>query len=366
MTTDNKNAQLCEGLANDIKRLCALPAPSGFESRVGKELAELWGSEFDSLEGDLVGSFLLCKKCGRENAAKILLDAHLDNIGLIVTEVLEGGFVRLTNLGGIDRAILSAADVTLYPRHGGESIRGVIISAPPHLREASDGKLPKIEELLCDVGEGYSREELSEILPIGSAVCFTPSFAEVGKDCLAGTYFDDKACAAVILRAVADAAREELAGDVYISLSAREESSNAAGVKNICHRLRPDYAMAVDVNLADAPDVPARQTVPLRGGISLTHSPTVSRELTRKSIKLCEKNGISFSHYIAAGTTGTNATAINMVDDGIAVIDVGLPIRNMHTYNELLSLADVQALYQFVRAFVADGELAQEFGGANG
>ncbi len=345
-----------------IEELCALPSISGFEYKVAPNIARLWGEHFDSVYTDAVGSTLLCKKCGREGAPRILVDAHIDEIGLLVAQVLEGGFLRITNIGGIDRAVLQAADVLVYPCEG-EPIGGVIISAPPHLRDGEEGKLPKIDDLLVDVGYGFTKEELEQICPVGTPVGFAPYYSRFG-EYAAGKSFDDKACAAAALCAVADTPAESLAGDVYVSLSAREETSRVgAGTKNSCFGIAPHYAAALDVNLGDAPDAPKRETVPLGRGISISHSAATDRCLTELCESLCKECGIAFTPCAAPSSTGTNATDIGLVRTGVPVVDIGLPLRNMHTYNEVLCLNDVTALYAFVCKFITSCAIADAFSG---
>ncbi len=355
--TDKTN-EIKERLADDIKALCSLFSISGFEYRGAEELRALWGESFDELRTDAVGNHILLKRCGRENASKILIDAHFDEVGMIVTEVLEGGFLRVTSIGGIDRAILQAADVCVYTKN--EILKGVIISAPPHLRSASDGKLPELDKLLVDMG-GYTKEELEESCPVGTPVGFAPIYSRFGEDFMAGKSLDDKACAAIVLRALSDTVCEELAGDVYVCLSAREETAHDGGVRTACFNVSPDYAMTIDVNLGDAPNIDTRETVPLGKGPSISYSAATDRLLTASLARICKEKEIAFTPCAAPSSTGTNATSVNLVRTGIPVVDVGLPIRNMHTYNEVLTLSDAEALYRLVCEFAKSKDIADLF-----
>lgn len=344
-------------ITDEIISLCATSSVSGFEYRAEEELRKEYGDRFDSYECDSVGNHIFFKSCKRENAPKIMIDAHFDEIGFLVTEVLDGGFLRIANLGGIDRAILQSADVVVY---GEKELVGVIASVPPHLKEADDA-LPEIDELLVDVGLGYSAEELSSIAPVGTPVGFYKSVMRLANDRIAGQSFDNKACGAVALYALSLIDAEALAGDVYLTLSAIEETSRQGGAYVCANKLRPDYAMVIDVNLANAPDVPARESVKMGKGISISYSSSTSRALTRASAELCEKNDIPFIKKAEASSTGTNAVAVNIAGGGIPVVDVGLPLRNMHTYNEIIALDDCMSLARFIEAFVTDRELAERF-----
>ena len=179
---------------------------------------------------------------------------------------------------------------------------------------------------------------------------------------MAGKSFDNKACAAIAVCAVSDIERAELAGDVYISLTAFEETAKFGGVMPLCFNERPDYAMVIDVNLGEAPDAPKRETVPMEKGISISFSAATDRALSRMTESLCKSEEIPFCRCAAPSSTGTNATSVNLVGEGIPVVDVGLPLRNMHTYNEVISLDDCEALYRAVGAFARSAEIAERFG----
>ncbi len=350
-------------MKNRIKRavteLSGVMTVSGFEYRATERIKALYGEPFDEIISDCVGNLVLVRKCGKPDACRIMIDAHLDEVGFVVTEVLDGGFLKIANVGGIDVAIMQASDVIVYAN---EEMRGVVASIPPHLRADKDAELPEMSELLVDVGLGYDYEELCELIPIGTPVGFAPCYSEFGEGRMAGKSFDDKACAAIAAIAVADTPKDALAGDVYLCLSAREETAHTGGVYNVCFNERPDYAMVIDVNLGAGPDTPARETVELGKGPSIDYSAATDRELTKMTEALCREREIPFSLCAAPSSTGTNATVVNLVGEGIPVVDVGLPLRNMHTYNEVLCLEDCEALCSLVREFISSREIADRFG----
>lgn len=347
-----------EVLKEDILKLCGTMTVSGFEYRATEGIREQYGESFDVIEADRVGNHILIKRCGRENAPRILIDAHFDEVGMLVSDVLEGGFLRIVNIGGIDPCIMQAADVVVY---GKSELRGVVISVPPHLRGDSDGKLPPVNQLLVDVGLGWSREELEEIAPVGTPVGYAPVYSSFGKDFMAGKSFDNKACGAIAARAIIDTPREELAGDVYLCFSAREETAHSGGVAPACFAAEPDYAMVIDVNLGAAPDTPERETVEIGKGPSIAFSAATDRALTRMTVELCKKSELAHTVCAAPTSTGTNAVAVNLVEEGIPVVDIGLPLRNMHTYNEVLCLEDCETLCSLVKEFIRSTEIADRF-----
>ena len=343
-------------LKEKITELCSLMSVSGFEKRAKAELYALLGKDFDEVRTDPVGNHIFVKRCGKEGAPTLLVDAHFDEIGMLVTEVCEGGFLRFCSMGGLSLSVLQAADVVIYGR---ETIRGVIISTPPHLRSDKGETLAHIDELMIDTG--YSKEALEKIAPVGTPIGFLPVYSDLVGGRIAGKSFDDKACAAVCAAAIADTAREELSANVCLMLSSMEETSRLGGISPAVNAIQPDYAMVVDVNLAKVPDTPKSETVPMGGGISISVSAATDRALSLAVEELCRREEIAHTVVAAPCSTGTNAPTVNLSGSGIPVVDIGLPLANMHTYNEVIDLSDCEALYRLVAAFIKDGGLAEKF-----
>ncbi len=343
------------GLKEYIFELCALPTLSGFETRATSALCKIVGDGMQLVSFDGVGNHLFVKKCGREGAPLLLVDAHLDEIGLIVREVCDGGFLRITSLGGIDSAIMQASDVVIY---GKEVLRGVVVSTPPHLCDG-DGALPKLDDMLIDTG--LSREQAEKLIPIGTPVGFAPMYAELKNRRIVGKSFDDKACGACALWAIRNTPAERLAADVYFLFSAIEETNRQGGASSAAFALRPDYAMVIDVNLARVPDTKDAETVEMDKGVSIAISAGTHIGLSRDTERLCVQKEIAHTTVAAPMSTGTNATSLNLTADGIPVVDIGLPLASMHTYNECISLYDCETLCTLVGEFITSQELADKY-----
>lgn len=345
-----------ELLKKNIVSLCSLMSVSGFEGRATQALRDTVAKDFDEYITDAVGNHIFWKRSGKEGAPRILIDTHFDEIGMMVTEICEGGFLRLTSIGGLSPSVLQAADVVIY---GDQTLRGVITSTPPHLRGGKEDELSDLCDLLVDTG--YLKEELEKIVPLGTPVGFAPEYSEMSGGMLAGKSFDNKACAAIAATALASLPREALAGDVALLFSAFEETSRIGGAGPASLSIDPDYAMVIDVNLGRIPDAPKSETVPLVGGVSLSLSAATDLNLTRRTQTLCQKKEIAHTMVAAPSSTGTNATTVNLVGAGIPTVDVGLPLRNMHTYNEVISLEDAESLFNLICAFACDETIANEF-----
>jgi len=344
-----------------IISFASLMSITGYESYDKDKLNALVEGIFDETFTDAVGNRFFVRKCGRENAPKILIDAHMDEIGMIVTEIKEDGFLKVTNIGGVDTRILQASDVVVY---GKEKIFGVVGSTPPHLQKPEDSKnLREIGELLIDTG--YTKETISELVRLGTPVGFAPKYSELANGKLAGKGFDDKACAACAVEGIKRAAMEELAGDVYFMLSSREETGAlVGGAAPGSFFIDPDYALVIDVNLGRTPDTPKTETVVMGGGVSLTFCPVTDRRLTKMTAELADKNEIKWQISVSGRTTGTNTPAINLTGEGIPCVDVGLPLKSMHTSAEVLDMADAESAAELIKHFVCSKEIADAFGRA--
>lgn len=340
-----------------IISFASLMSISGYEYYDDEKLMSLIGGSFDESFSDSVGNRFFVKRCGKENAPKILIDAHMDEIGMFVTDIKDDGFLTVANVGGVDTRILQASDVTIY---GKEKIFGVIGSTPPHLQKPGEAKkLKEITELLIDTG--YSKEKLTELVRVGTPVGFAPKYAKLHGNMIAGKGFDDKACGACAAEGIRRAEKSELAGDVYLMLSVREETGKVGGAAVGSYLIDPDYAFVFDVNLGTTPDVPKNESVKVGGGVSLTYCPVTNKKLTKMTAELAEENGIKWQKSVSGGHTGTNTPDVNLTKAGIPCVDVGLPLKSMHTSAEIIDMEDCESAAELIKAFVCSEKIAEVF-----
>ena len=332
---------------------------TGYTVNGGEKLRELIGDAFDESYTDNVGNHIFVKRCGKENAPKILIDTHFDEVGMMVTGIHDGGFLSVVNVGGLDMRIMQAAEVTVYGEN--KEIYGVVVSTPPHLTNPAEAKkLKEIGELYIDTG--YSKEELEKYVHLGTPVGFRAIYRELINDKLAGKAFDCKACGACAAYAVGEISREELAGDVYVVFSNFEETgARGAGAGNAAYSIDPDYAMVADVTHAVMPGDGKKE--PKQGeGICVTLSPITNRVLTNMLIKEAKEKEMNIQREIVTRHTGTNTMSVNLIKGGIPTVDIGLPLKNMHTYNEVVSIRDAEGLARLMQIFITSKEIAEVFG----
>ena len=334
---------------------------SGFASRSADEAEALLGKYFDECKRDRVGNLCFIKRSTRpleegEKRAKILIDAHFDEIGMIVTDIKEGGFLTVTNIGGIDSSILQASDVVIY---GKEKIFGVIASTPPHLSTPDDrNKLKSVSDLLIDTG--YSKEALEKIVRIGTPVGYANVYSEMQNGKICGKALDDKACAACAAYAISNIPADELYGDVYLLLSIFEETGGG-GVVPAAFGIEPDYAMVIDVDLAAVPDAKKPTSIEMGKGPSITYTTATDINLTKMLHRLAKEAEIPAQKFVSAASTGTNSVRLHLAGNGVPVVDVGLPLVFMHSATEIVDLKDCESLGKLVELFVKNVEIGKEY-----
>lgn len=335
-------------LTETLRTLCALPAVSGFEEQAAQTVAELFRPYCDTVETDRNSNVLAYKKCGRKHAKTILLDAHLDQVGFIVTEVLDRGFVRFAPVGGVDPRMLLAGEVTIL---ADEPLYGVVSCLPPHLLKAGEqDKAVPIDQMTIDTGLTDAKSRIK----IGTPVVFAQQPVKLAGSQYCSKCLDDRAGVAAILLAMEKLKKaKKLKCDVAVLISAQEEVTGL-GAQTGTFAVQPEYAIAVDVTHGKTPDGPSDGTFELGSGVAIGMGPNLHRGLTRRLIKTAKANDIGYSHEVMEGNTGTNAWTMQIVAHGIATALLSIPEKYMHTPVEVVQLSDVEDVADLIAAFIRD------------
>ena len=339
-----------------IEELCSVMTVSGFEYRNKEKILNLGKEIFDEAITDSVGSYLFVKHSKKEDAPRILIDAHIDEIGFMITEICDGGFLKFTSIGGLDAHVLQGAEVTVY---GKKEIFGIITSTPPHLlTKKTKDNLEKTEQLYIDTG--YSKEALEELLPIGSPASFNENCILLSNNILCGHGFDNKVCCASALDAIAAVTADELAFDVYLLFSCREEYGGFIGAQTGADRAKAELAVSLDVNFARAPEIDEYVSVKMGEGYSVSLSAVTSRKFTKKIIELSKSKNLPYQPIAEPNNVGTNGNVLGLTNLGIPCVDLGIPLGSMHTFSETASLNDCKALSRLLSFIICDSALATE------
>lgn len=329
-----------------LEALAGTKGPSGFEQPVAKTAQALLAPYVDETYFDRLGSLVGVRRCGKENAPKLLLDAHLDEIGLMVTGI-EEGFLRFTEIGGVDQRMLPDREVTVLCN---EPLLGVIACLPPHVQTAKDhDKAVSMEDLYIDVG--LSQAEAEARVPIGTPITYRCGCFALGDKRVCGKSMDDRACFTALLRCAELLQDETLDCDLYILGSSREEV-NGAGAACAAEAIAPDACVAVDVTHGDSPDAPKEKTFPLGGGPVVGLGPNCVKRLSTMLREAAKARELPLQLEVMTGHTGTNAWGVQVRREGIATAVLSVPLRYMHTPVEVLDLDDLEATAQLLAEFV--------------
>lgn len=321
-----------------LRELCALPSVSGREKMGMSRLVELATPYFDEVRTNGFGSALFIKKSAKAGAPKMLLDAHLDEVGMMVSEIHDGGFLSVIPIGGLDTRVLPATEVTVY---GSEPIFGIVTSVPPHLSGAGNKDVPKFTEIYIDTG--YPADRLRELVTVGDVVEFKATMTELYGDRVASKSLDDKACLCAMLDMLRRADPARLEFDLYFSVSAQEEVGKN-GASMLAYDIRPDIALAADVNFASGDGIEARESIEIGKGPSVDISSLMDVRLTRNIMSLLDKNHMPYQKICEPMRTSTNADGLSICNNGIRTALFSIPLESMHTPSEVVCLGDIKTL----------------------
>ena len=330
--------------------LSEIPTVSGMEGDAGDKLCELVGEYFDFYRKETCGGHIFGISCGKENAPKLLIDAHFDEIGFMVTKVMEDGFLSVARVGGIDTRILPAARMNVY---GTRTVPAYFASTPPHLQDRSKaGAAPDVASLMLDTSLG---NETKDVVRVGTLCGFASRPCELMFDAVSGHGFDNKASCASAIAALAATDREKLQYDVYLHLAAREEVG-CVGTRTGGFDIAPDIAIVLDAEFAAFPGVREDKTVKRGKGPSLTASPVCDKRLTARMHSIARETDIPVQKIAYGGRTGTDADPLNVTGQGIPCVLMGIPLSGMHTAEEIVDLNDLVNAARLIKEFAERGE----------
>jgi len=329
-----------------IKKVSSFHGVSGYEHRFSKDLAGMFSPFCDEVNIDSLGNVIGVKKSKTQNAPSVMLEAHIDEIGFMITDIDERGFLRIASVGGIDARILPGKEVII---HGKKDILGIVGAKPPHITTAEErNKAIPMNELYIDTG--FSYENVKEIVSVGDTATFTDGYRELGADFISTKSQDDRTSVAVLMFVMEELQNEDLPFDVYYCACVQEEVGRR-GAGAAAYRINPDFAIAVDVCHAATPDA-SSDTFKAGSGTVVSKGPNIHPTLVEKVIETLNKNEIPYNIDIDGGDTGTDAWAIQIARCGIPTVLFSLPLRYMHTMVETVCMDDVNATADAISAFL--------------
>ena len=318
-----------------IKRLTFPPAVGGDEGELIEELIKLL-SQYGEVRVDAMNNVL----CTFGEGYHILLDAHIDEIGFIITEITDDGFLKISPCGGIDRRMLLGAEVV------GNNVYGIISTLPPHLQKnGDDEKVPEISELSVDIGN-INKNQTDKL--VGERLTFKRRFTELLGNQISSNCLDDRAGVASIILALEEL--KKLPIKVTVLLSTQEELGTR-GAKIGPYGLDVDEAIAVDVSFGYTPGCSKEECGEIGKGAMIGFSPTLDKNISNELIAAAKENDIKYQLEVMSGTTGTNADVISISESGIRCGLLSIPLKYMHTPVEVVDTQDVESVANLIVAY---------------
>lgn len=348
-----ENIELFEFLRN----ITGIPTVSGFEKinieKIAKMCMDFTLGFFDGYEILPSGSILFTKVGKNKNPKKLMLDAHIDTVGFIVSEICGDGFVKVTNIGGIDPYILPATPVNIL---GKETVYGVFTSVPPHLADKNEKNKFKVSDLYIDTG--LTDEKLHEIIDTGNPVCFNQKPEMLLNNIIASPFLDDKSCCLSAMLACRILAEKNSMPecDLYVHFSVGEEKTQL-GAKTISFAVDADACIVLDVNFAYTEGVKEYESLKLGQGPGVSYSASIKRELTDFIVQTAKNYDIALQSVVEMRSTGTNASYIHR--NGLACAVLSLPLKNMHTFSETVCLDDMSHCALILAHVITDFDKCQ-------
>ncbi len=329
-----------------LARLSNAHSAPGYEDEVRDIMKEELSKVCDEVFVDRMGN-LIAKK--GEGEKKVMLDAHMDEIGLIVKNIDKEGFIKFTTLGGFFDQTLLNQRVVIHTSKG--RVYGVVGSKPPHLMEEEERKkIVKAENMFIDVGAESKKDVEALGVSVGDFITIERSFKELGGDFVTGKAFDDRlGCFALI-----EVMKRVEAKDVEIyAVGSVQEEVGLKGARTAAYKINPDYALVLDVTTTgDYPGVkgdkstnklgkgPVITLVDSKGRGLITHP-----EVKKLLINTAEENKIPYQLAVGEGGT-TNATVIHLTREGVPSGVISVPTRYIHSPVEVARLKDIEALIE--------------------
>lgn len=339
-----------------IKELCETPGVPGREERlravVRRELADL----VDEMRVDALGNLIGVKR--KAGAPKLMIAAHMDEIGFIVSYIdKEKGWLRLQPLGGHDPRHMTAQRVLVSTERG--DLPGILYPGlkPPHISTEEDRKKqPQVSDFIVDLG--LPGATVAERVQIGDMVTQQREFMQIG-DCYSSKAMDDRISIYIMLEALR---RAKSSGFEVYAVATTQEEVGLRGALTSAFGVQPDVGIALDVTLAvDLPSTAAHEVVTRLGegtAIKLLDSSAISHpKLTAALRGLADARGIKWQHEILP-RGGTDAGAMQRVHSGTAVATLSTPTRYIHSPVEMVHRDDVEAGIGLLAAFIEEGASA--------
>ena len=333
-----------------LKLLSEANGVSGFEKNLANIIKDAFSPYSDEIHIDKLGNLTASKWADKKDdkTADLMLAAHMDEIGLMVKSIDENGFIRFTNIGGVDPRTLLAQEVII---HGKEEIEGIIGAKSPHLlTEKEKSKSPGIDKLYIDAA--LNKDKVEEIVTVGDMITIKRKFSSLKNDYVSGKALDDRAGVVMLYECLKELSYLKTNINVHAVATVQEEVG-VRGAMTSAYDIDPDIGIAVDVCHGEMPGVEKDLVVDMGKGAAIAFGPHVHKKIFEKLKKIAEEMGIDYQVEPWPHPAGTDAWAIQIARSGVASALLSIPLRYMHTSVETISMKDVRAGGKLLAQFIA-------------
>jgi len=329
-----------------LGELINLRGITGDEATVATRIVDAFTPLCDSVSVDAMQNVIA--KMGL-SGPRVMITAHLDEIGLVATDVEEDGAIRIGRVGGVDPRILPGSRVTVYTEEG--PIPGVVGAIPPHLLSKDDQeKNYELSKLHVDIG--FPPERVRALLRPGTPIALYGPLRALQNNRQSGKTLDDRIGVAVMLRVAEQLQKRELPARVFFVAAAQEETTGFGG-KTSAYALRPDIGVAIEVAHAESPGCEGLDAVHPFDKVVLTEGPNIHPTLHKHFMDLAKKIRVDAKTSICPEATWTDAAQLQLAHAGVPTVLVEIPLRYMHTTVETISMDTIEEAARLISAFIA-------------
>lgn len=335
-----------------LQELSEASGVSGYEHTIRDLVIEEFRPLVDEISVTKMGSVVALRRGTRNGnnkspAPKLLIEGHMDEIGLMVTDI-DHGYLRFTSVGGFDVRVLVAQEVLV---HGKKELHGIIGSRPPHvLTEEERTKVIPMRDLFIDVG--LPEDDVRKLVQVGDLITIYRKMLSLNGNLVSGKAFDDRAALVAVVEGLRHLSTTKHSCDVYAVANVQEEIG-LRGAETSAFQINPDVAIAIDVTHAEQPNGGEINAVPLNAGMGIAMGPNMHPLVHQKLTEVAKANEIPYQVTAYSGATGTNAWAMQVVREGIPTALLEVPLRYMHTSVETISVGDLERIGRLLSAFAA-------------
>ena len=344
-----------------FKELVDAPSPSGFEQPVQRLYRDKL-KDICELDTDVMGNVIARLKGASQGACRVMLAAHADEIGFMVKAFDESGAVYFDTIGGVDPHLTPGKRVTIHTKSG--PVPGVFGKKPIHLMDAKEREsLVKFKDQFIDIGCS-NLDEARALVAIGDPVSFCDPVERLSGNTVTANGFDDKVGVYIVAKVLSEMSKESYPGVELYGVSTVQEELGLRGAATATYEINPAVGIAIDVGFAtDVPGVDKREfgEFKLGAGPIIPKGANINPALFSMIENAAEEEGIPVQVKSEPRATGTDANRIQLSKAGVATALIKIPLRNMHSSAEIVSLDDVENAVKLIVAVLKRTSATTDF-----